>query len=124
MGAHTGTSPLTQRELIAAYFMKHRVQVLELAAFLDRLDRARELDADDDFRLRSIREALAVLVDGDGSRVQRVQMIFSDPRSELLEELDQKSAKGAYDPEAEPWSTSISTPTWCRARPTTTGPWP
>ena len=100
MAAHTGTSPLTQRELIAEYFMEHRVQVLELAAFLDRLDRAREIDAHDDFRLRSIRKALAVLVDGDGSRVQRVQMIFSDPRSELLEALDQKSAKGAYDPEA------------------------
>jgi hypothetical protein len=100
MGAHTGTSPLTQRELIAEYFMEHRVQVLELAAFLDRLDRARDVDADDDFRLRSIRAALAVLVDGDGERVQRVQMIFSDPRSELLEELDTQSAKGAYDPEA------------------------
>ena len=100
MGAPTGTSPLTQRELIAEYFMEHRVQVLELAAFLDRLDRAREIDADDDFRLRSIRAALAVLVDGDGDRVQRVQMIFSDPRSELLEELDTQSAKGAYDPEA------------------------
>ena len=98
--AHPGTSPLTQRELIAEYFMEHRVQVLELAAFLDRLDRAREIDADDDFRLRSIRKALAALVDGDGDRVQRVQMIFSDPRSELLDELDQKSAKGAYDPEA------------------------
>jgi hypothetical protein len=96
----TGTSPLTQRELIAEYFMEHRVQVLELAAFLDRLERARELDAEDDFRLRSIREALAALTDGEGRRVERVQMIFSDPRSELLEELDQKSAKGAYDPEA------------------------
>jgi hypothetical protein len=100
MGANSGTSPLTQRELITEYFMEHRVQVLELAAFLDRLDRAREIDADDDFRLRSIRAALAVLVDGDGDRTQRVQMIFSDPRSELLEELDTQSAKGAYDPEA------------------------
>ena len=97
---HGGTSPLSQSELIAEYFMEHRVQVLELAAFLDRLDRARELDAEDDFRLRSIRRALGVLVDDDGQRVQRVQMIFSDPRSELLEELDQKSAKVAYDPEA------------------------
>ncbi len=98
--AHTGTSPLSQRELVGEYFMEHRVQVLDLAAFLDRLERARELDADDDFRLRSIREALAVLTDGDGDRVQRVQMIFSDPSTELLDELDQKSAKGAYDPEA------------------------
>ena len=98
--ARTGTSPLTQRELVAEYFMEHRVQVLELAAFLDRLERARELDADDDFRLRAIRDALAVLAGEDGDRVQRVQMIFSDPRSELLDELDQKSAKGAYDPDA------------------------
>jgi len=100
MGAHTGTSPLTQRELIAEYFMEHRVQVLELAAFLDRLDRARELDGEDDFRMRSVQDALRTLTDGQGNRVQRVQMIFSDPRSELLDELDQKSAKGAYDPEA------------------------
>jgi hypothetical protein len=100
MGAHSGTSPLTQRELIDEYFMEERVKVIDLAAFLDRLDRAREIDADDDFRLRTIRDALAVLSGGDGNRVQRVQMIFSDPRSELLEELDQKSAKGAYDPEA------------------------
>jgi hypothetical protein len=111
MGAHTGTCPLTQRELIDEYFMEHRVKVLDLAAFLDRLERARELDADDDFRLRSVRHALAVLADGERSgderaargrtdRVQRVQMIFSDPRSELLDELDTKSAKGAYDPEA------------------------
>ena len=100
MGAYPGTSPLTQRELIAEYFMEHRVQVLELAAFLDRLDRAREIDAVNDFRLRSLRAALDVLVDGAGDRVHRVQMIFSDPRSELLDELDTKSAKGAYDPEA------------------------
>ena len=100
MGADSGTGPLTQRELIDEYFMEERVKVIALAAFLDRLERARELDAEDDFRLRSIRDALAVLTGDEGGRVQRVQMIFSDPRSELLEELDQKSAKGAYDPEA------------------------
>jgi hypothetical protein len=100
MGVHQGTSPLTQRQLVDEYFMEHRVQVLDLASFLDRLERAKQLDADDDFRLRSIRDALAVLADGEGDRVQRVQMIFSDPNTELLDELDQKSAKGAYDPEA------------------------
>jgi hypothetical protein len=100
MAASAGTGPLTQRELIDEYFMEERVKVIDLAAFLDRLDRAREIDADDDFRLRSIRDALTVLAGEEGNRVQRVQMIFSDPRTELLDELDQKSAKGAYDPEA------------------------
>ena len=100
MGAHAGTSPLTQSELVDRYFMEHRVQVLDLAAFLDRVERARELDAEDDFRMRSLREAMALLSDGEGDRVQRIQMIFSDPSTELLPSLDQKSAKGAFDPEA------------------------
>ncbi len=97
MSAHEGSCPLTQRQLIDEYFMEHRVQVLELAAFLDRLERARELDAQDDFRLRAIRRALTVVAGEDGARVERVQMAFSDPRTDLLPALDQKAAKGAYD---------------------------
>jgi hypothetical protein len=100
MSTHAGSCPLTQRELIDAQFMEHRVQVVELAAFLDRLDRARERDAEDDFRLEATRAALGVLADGGGERVRRVQMLFSDPRSELLAELDQKGANGAWDPRA------------------------
>lgn len=101
MASHQGTSPLTQRELIDAYFMDHRVQVLELAAFLDRLERAAASDAEDDFRLRATREALAVLTDGRSDRTLRAQMIFSDPRTELLPSLDRKGAQGAYDADAE-----------------------
>ncbi len=97
MSAHAGTCPLTQRQLIDEYFMEHRVQVLELAAFLDRLERARELDAQDDFRLRAIRDALTVVAGDGGARVERVQMVFSDPSTDLLDALDQKAAKGAYD---------------------------
>ncbi len=97
MTSPQGTCPLTQRELIDAYFMDHRVQVLELAAYLDRLDRAAALDGEEDFRLRATREALAVLVDGGKDRVLRAQMIFSDPRTELLPALDRKGARGAYE---------------------------
>ncbi len=100
MGAHARTSPLTQRELVAEYFMEHRVQVLDLAAFLDRLERARELDAEDDFRLRSLLEALAILTDGDGDRVKRVQMVLSDRDPTPLPSLDRKSAQGAHDQKA------------------------
>ena len=47
------TCPLTQTELVNEYFMDYRAQVLAIAAFLDRMDRASEQDIGDDFRFRS-----------------------------------------------------------------------
>jgi hypothetical protein len=93
-------SPKTGRELVDEYFIENRNRLLEIAAFLDRLDRAEQGVAERDFRARAFREALAVLVDDSPSaetRVERVQMIFSDPTTEPLERLDQKSARGADD---------------------------
>ena len=100
MTEHAATSPLTQRALIEGWFMEHRVQILDLAAFLDRFERARELDAENDFRMRSVRAALAILTDGHGDRVRRVQMAFSDPDTTLLASADRKNAFGAHDSEA------------------------
>jgi hypothetical protein len=96
MAVSRATSPLTQLELIEQHFVEHRTMVLDIAAFLDRLDRAREIDASDDFRLVAFRKALQVLCSDDPSRIHTIQMILSDPRSELLPELDRKSAFGAY----------------------------
>ena len=96
MDPRLGTCPLDQRRLVEEYFIEHRTKVLDLAAFLDRLDRASELNARDDFRLVALREALGVLCTDDGpSRLARIQMILSDTRTELLEQLDRKSAFGA-----------------------------
>ena len=93
----SGTCPLTQRQQIEEYFIEHRTKVLDLAAFLDRLDRASQRDAHDDFRLVALREALRVLCTDDGpSRLERIQLILSDPRTDLLDQLDRKSAFGAY----------------------------
>jgi hypothetical protein len=96
MYAQLGTCPLTQRQLIEEYFIEHRTKILDLAAYLDRLDRARERDAEDDFRLGAVRRALEVLSGSDGQRMQRIQMILSDPRTDLLDHLDRKSAFGAF----------------------------
>ena len=99
-------SPKTGRELVDEYFIENRTRVLEIAAFLDRLDRADRSLPERDFRVRAFREALAVLggapdaaADGspDATRVERIQMLLSDPTTEPLERLDQKSARGAYD---------------------------
>ena len=94
-------SPKSGRELVDEYFIENRTRVLEVAAFLDRLDRVGDGQAARDFRVRAFREALDVLTSGAArdaaSRVQQIQMIFSDPTTEPMAALDQKSARGAYD---------------------------
>ena len=88
-------SPLTQQQHIDAYFMEQRNRVLEIAAFLDRLDRLEEQDANDDFRIVALRKAMAELNSDETGRIERIQMIFSDQNLDLLDELDRKAAYGA-----------------------------
>lgn len=87
--------PLTQREIIDTYFMENRSRILDVAAFLDRLERARVKDAEDDFRFRALREAMQALVGDSATRTKDIQMILSDPKTDLLDERDQQSADGA-----------------------------
>ena len=89
--------PLNRRQIIDEYFIENRTKILDLAAFLDRLDRAEEAQPEPDFRMEALMDALAVLSGEGPSRIQRIQMIFSDPTTEPMAELDQKSAVGAYD---------------------------
>jgi hypothetical protein len=61
-------------------FLQMRCRVLDLAADLDRLDRASEPHAiSDDERLRKLRQAMETLLESRSDRAQQVQMIFSDP---------------------------------------------
>lgn len=90
-----GTCPLTQQQLVDGYFMEHRNQVLEIAAFLDRMDRSVERNATQDFRIAALHRALEELHSEEPGRVERVQMILSDTNTELLEERDRQAAYGA-----------------------------
>ena len=64
------------KEVIDAYFLEHRAKVIDVAAFLDRIDRA---DGDcDDLRMNALIGAIAMLHDGEGDRVRRIQMHLSD----------------------------------------------
>ncbi len=101
MDARFGTCRLSQRQLIDEYFMEHRTKILDLAAYLDRFDRSVERNAQDDFRIVAFRQALEALCTPEPGRTKRVQMIFSDPTTELREELDRKSAFGAFGPHAQ-----------------------
>jgi hypothetical protein len=89
------TSPLSPRELVDEYFIENRTKLLEIAAFLDRIDRADPSYAAGDFRMKAFAESLAAL---DGrNRTDRIQQLLSDPRTTPLDALDRKSALGAYD---------------------------
>jgi hypothetical protein len=88
-------SPLSARELVDEYFIENRTRLLEIAAFLDRLERADPSYAAKDFRMNAFNEALANL--GQSDRLDRIQMLLSDPTTDPLGALDRKSAIGAYD---------------------------
>lgn len=94
---HATPSPLTAAELVDEYFIENRNRVLELAAFLDRLDRADPAPAARDFRLRALAQAIGVLLEPGPARLDRIQMLLSDPTTELKPALDRKGAVGAFD---------------------------
>ena len=88
--------PLSARELVDEYFIENRTRLLEIAAFLDRLERADHGYSGSDFRMRAFTDALAMLNGPD--RLDRIQLLLSDPTTEPLPGLDRKSAVGAYNP--------------------------
>ncbi len=97
MPSRSGTCPMTLQQLVDEYFIENRTKLLDLAAFLDRLDRARDGNNERDFRMEAFGQALEVLSGATSSRVEQIQKIFSDPTTEPLAQLDQKSARGAYE---------------------------
>lgn len=92
-------SPLTPGALVDEYFIENRNRVLEIAAFLDRLDRA-DPAIRSDFRVQALREAIALLTTSSTSRVEQIQILLSDPRTDPLPALDRKGAVGAFDKHA------------------------
>ena len=70
--------PLVATEVLSREFLEVRAKILELAATLDRLDRA-DGAVDDDPRIARIQKGLAMLQSSAPNRAENVQMIFSLP---------------------------------------------
>ncbi|MEX0704404.1 MAG: hypothetical protein WD069_20050 [Planctomycetales bacterium] len=65
--------------VLDACFLGVRAKLLEVAAALDRIDRADSADRlADDERLAGIVQCLAILADGKPDRAERIQLVFSD----------------------------------------------
>jgi len=84
---------MNRRQLLDLYYLEARAKLIDLAAFLDRLDRA---EGEPDFRLAAFKQASGELQRDDVSRVERVLASLSDPTREPIAAATTKAACGAW----------------------------
>jgi hypothetical protein len=84
---------MTRQKVLDLYFMEARAKLIDLAAFLDRVDRA---EGQEDFRLKAFRRALAELQKADPQRAKSVLLSLSDPTSDPIPRATTKGASGAW----------------------------
>lgn len=76
---------LTPKQVIDEYYLEVRCKLLEIAAIMDRYDRACQRNPaaapEDDARLKKCRQSLAILhqPQADPNRAEQVALVFSDP---------------------------------------------
>ena len=70
------STPLSAAAVLNREFLELRAKVLELAASLDRLERAEGSVADDP-RLAKLRRGIEILLSQQTDRAERVQLLFS-----------------------------------------------
>jgi len=73
--------------------MDARSKLIDIAAFLDRLERHQQTD---DYRVEALKLAMAELASGGADRARRVLEVFSDPTVEPIVEASIQGAFGAY----------------------------
>jgi hypothetical protein len=83
---------MKKQQVLDMYFVEARHKLIDLAAFLDRVDRA---EGEADFRLTALRKALPILKETQPQRAKRVLMVFSDPSKQPIAKATTKSACGA-----------------------------
>ncbi len=84
---------MTRQQVLDLYFMEARSKVLDLAAFLDRVDRA---EGKEDFRLNALRHAMSHLQGSQLRRAEKVLLSLSDPSSLPIERALGQGACGAW----------------------------
>jgi hypothetical protein len=84
---------MTKQQVLDLYFLDARHKLIDVAAFLDRVERA---DGKEDFRLKSFRAALAKLDGRKKHKAKAVLLAFSDPTTKPISAATTKSACGAF----------------------------
>jgi len=84
---------MNKQQLIDLYFLDARARLIDIAAFLDRIEQA---DGEEDFRMASFRKAIGVLSQGEPQKAREVLLTFSDPTTQPIEQAHGKGACGAW----------------------------
>jgi hypothetical protein len=83
---------MTRQQVLDLYFMDARSKLLDLAAFMDRVERS---SGEEDFRMAAFRKALKSL-DAKKARAEKVLLSLSDPSKTPIERATTKAASGAF----------------------------
>jgi hypothetical protein len=75
------------------YFLEARAKLIDLAAFLDRIDRS---EGPDDYRVDALRTAVKELSGPGADKTKRVLLSLSDPTLEPIPVAESKGASGAW----------------------------
>jgi hypothetical protein len=84
---------MTRTQVLDLYFMDARSKLIDLAAFIDRVERA---TGKEDFRMKAFRAALAELDKDNSDKAKQVLLAFSDPTTEPIKTAAGKGAVGAW----------------------------
>lgn len=91
--------PAQMQTMVDNDFVPVRAKLIEVAAFMDRVERH---GVSDDFRCEALGKAAQVLLDGSPERARRILESLSDPTSEPDDVSTGKPAVGAWEtPKAE-----------------------
>jgi hypothetical protein len=85
----------TARAMVDLGFVPVRARLIEVAAFLDRVERH---GVAGDYRCIALREAARLLSDGQPERARRILESLSDPTTEPDATSSGKAASGAWKP--------------------------
>lgn len=96
---HASRPPLDREQLIQLGFLEARARVLDVAAFLDRVQRATPpaggpADALQDDRVQAVVAAMRLALDGQPERARRMLELWSDTTTDPVAKADGKAARG------------------------------
>ena len=84
---------MTRQQVLDLYFMDARSKLIDVAAFIDRVELA---EGEEDFRMAAFRQALSRLEQNHPERAKQVLLAFSDSTSEPIAAATTKAACGAW----------------------------